>query len=205
MAPAEEGVSLAILAGGRGRRLGGMPKGLLLREGRPLLAHLLALGQRFDDVLLVTSDPSPYRAFAVRTVADVVPDRGAPGGVHAALISARTPWVLAVGADMPFVTARVVERLLAERGPEVDAIGFEVEGRLEPLLACYRSAAAEVFAAVLAAEPSFQTIWQGLRAQRLSAAALAEVDPGCRAVVSVNTPEDARLWGVTLPAQGTTG
>jgi len=205
MPDAEEGVTLAILAGGRGRRLGGIPKGLLLRDGRPLLAHLLALSQRFDDVFLVTPDPSPYRGFAVRTVADVVPERGAPGGVHAALVSARTPWVLAVGADMPFVTYRAVDRLLAERGPEVDAVGFEVEGRLEPLLACYRSAAAGAFAAALEREPSFRTIWQTLRARRLPAAALAEVDPGCRAVVSVNTPEDMRRWGVTPPAQGTTG
>lgn len=199
MRSAEEGVTLAILAGGQGRRLGGVPKGLLLREGRPLLAHLLALAPRFEAVLLVTPDPSPYRAFAVRTVADLIPDRGAPGGLHAALVEAKTPWVLAVGADMPFITPRVVERLLAERGPDVDAVGFEVGGRLEPLLACYRSAVAEDVGAALAREPSFRTLWQTLRTRRLAAEALDAVDPGCRAVVSVNTPEDARAWGVTLP------
>jgi len=201
MRSSEEGVTLAILAGGQGRRLGGVPKGLLLREGRSLLAHLLALAPRFEAVLLVTPDPSPYRAFAVRTVADLVPDRGAPGGLHAALVEARTPWVLAVGADMPFITPRVVQRLLAERGPDLDAVGFEIGGRLEPLLACYRSAAAEVVGAALATEPSFRTLWQTLRTRRLPAEALEEVDPGCRAVVSVNTPEDARAWGVTLPPQ----
>ena len=32
-------VTLAILAGGQGRRLGGVVKGLLQYEGRPLIAH----------------------------------------------------------------------------------------------------------------------------------------------------------------------
>ncbi|HXX31390.1 MAG TPA: molybdenum cofactor guanylyltransferase [Myxococcaceae bacterium] len=196
----EEGVTLAILAGGRARRLGGVPKGLLLREGRSLLAHLLELGPGFDEVLLVTPEAAPYQGFPVRTVADRVAGRGAPGGVHAALVEARSPWVLAVAADMPFVTRAVVDRLLAERGPEVDAVGFEVQGRLEPLLACYRTRAAEVFAAALADEPSFRDLWRGLRARVLSSQALAEVDPGCRSVVSINTPEDARAWGVVVPA-----
>ena len=97
-------VTLAILAGGQGRRLGGVPKGLLLRDGRPLLAHLLTLAPRFADSVLVTSYPEPYQHFGVRTVADVVAQRGAPGGVHAALATARTPWVQVVAADMPFVS-----------------------------------------------------------------------------------------------------
>ena len=193
-------VSFAILAGGRARRLGGIPKGLLLREGRPLLAHLLALAPRFADTLLVTSDPKPYVDFGVRSVADVVPERGAPGGVHAALSHARTPWVLVVAADMPFVTNPVLDLLLAERAEQVDAVGFEVDGRLEPLLACYRSALASAWGAALDVSPSFRALWQTLRGRLLSKEVLAQVDPACRAVVSVNTPEDARAQSIEFPA-----
>jgi molybdopterin-guanine dinucleotide biosynthesis protein A len=197
-----DGVTLAILAGGRGRRMGGVPKGLLLRDGRPLLSHLLDLAPAFEDSLLVTPDPAPYAAFGVRTVGDVVLDRGAPGGVHAALVQARTPWVLVVAADMPFVTRAVVDLLLAERGPESDAVGFEVEGRLEPLLACYRTTLVPEWGAALVSGPSFRALWAMARTRVLGAEALARVDPGRRAVVSVNTLEDARAWGVTLPRPG---
>jgi molybdenum cofactor guanylyltransferase len=193
-------VSFAILAGGRARRLGGIPKGLLLRDGRPLLAHLLALAPRFRETLLVTSDATAYEGFGVRCVADVVLDRGAPGGVHAALVHANTPWVLVVAADMPFVTAAVVEVLLAERNEAVDAVGFEVDGRLEPLLACYRSTLAGAWEKALAAGPSFPTLWKTLRARVLPEEALAHVDPGRRAVLSVNTPEDAGALDIGLPA-----
>jgi molybdenum cofactor guanylyltransferase len=193
-------VSLAILAGGRARRLGGIPKGLLLREGRPLLSHLLRLAPRFADTFLVTSDPGPYLAFGVRSVADVVPGRGAPGGVHAALAHAHTPWVLVVAADMPFVTTAVVDSLLAECNEGVEAVGFEVQGRLEPLLACYRSTLAPAWRKALDAHPSFPDLWRTVRARLLPHEALAQVDAGCRAVLSVNTPEEARSLSIELPA-----
>jgi len=200
MACLDVDVSFAILAGGRARRLGGIPKGLLLREGRPLLAHLLALAPRFADTFLVTSAPAPYQAFGLRSVADVVPGRGAPGGVHAALAHAHTPWVLVVAADMPFVTPAVVDVLLAECTESVDAVGFEVAGRLEPLLACYRSTLAPMWEVALDANPSFPALWQTVRARVLPQEALAQVDPLCRAVLSVNTPEEARSLAIELPA-----
>jgi molybdenum cofactor guanylyltransferase len=199
MAREDVDVSFAILAGGRARRLGGIAKGLLLRDGRPLLANLLALAPRFAETFLVTSDAAAYRAFGVKSVADVVADRGSPGGVHAALVHTHTPWVLVVAADMPFVTDAVVSLLLAERSDAVDAVGFEVGGEVEPLLACYRASLAPAWKASLAASPSLRGLWRGLRAKRLPEAALGQVDPGCRAVRSVNTPADAEALGIGLP------
>jgi molybdopterin-guanine dinucleotide biosynthesis protein A len=198
----EAEVSFAIVAGGRARRFGGIPKGLLRLSGRPVLEHLLALAPHFADTFLVAADASAYRSFGVRSVADVVPDRGAPGGVHAALAQARTPWVLAVAADMPFITLEVVRRLLAEPRDGVDAVAFRVDGRLEPLLALYRATLASTWGAALALNPSFPALWQTVRARVLAQEALEEVNPGCRAVVSVNTPEEARAFGLELPAEG---
>jgi len=174
-------------------------KGLLQRDGQALLAHLLMLAPRFAEGLLVTSDAAPYAGFAVRTVPDVVPDRGAPGGVQAALAHSHTVWVVVVAADMPFVTAPVVERLLAERSEAVDAVGFEVDGHLEPLLACYRSALAPQWEAALVHSPSLRQLWQTVRTRRLGKAALLEADPTGRALLSVNTPEEAAALCITVP------
>src|SRR5688572_18613960 len=112
-------VTLAIIAGGLGRRLSGVPKGLLEVEGRTVLERLLSLAPRFGDMLLVANAPERYARFGLRTVADVVQDKGAPGGVHAALVAARTPWVVAVACDMPFVTPGVLRALLDARGDAV--------------------------------------------------------------------------------------
>lgn len=192
-------VTLAIIAGGQGRRLSGVPKGLLAVEGRTVLERLLALAPRFADVLLVANVPAPYARFGLRTVADVVPGKGAPGGVHAALVAARTPWVVAVACDMPFVSTEALCVLLGARGEAVDAVCFEVAGRLEPLLAAYRTGLAAGWGAALEEDPSLRQLLSGVRARLLPEDALRTVDPGLRSLVNVNTPEDLARHGVTLP------
>lgn len=200
-APLAPDVTLAVIAGGRGERLGGVAKGLLTVEGQPVLARVLALGPLMGDVLLVANVPAPYAGFGLRTLGDVYPGRGAPGGVHAALVGARTEWVLAVACDMPFVTEAAVRVLLEARAPEVDAVCFQVAGRLEPLLALYRARLAAPWGQALeAGQPSLRALLEGGQARLLPEAALRAVDPSLRAVVSVNTPEDLVRHGAALPS-----
>jgi molybdopterin-guanine dinucleotide biosynthesis protein A len=134
-------------------------------------------------------------------VADVLPDRGAPGGVHAALVHARTPWVLAVGCDMPFVRPPALAPLLAARAPGVQAVAYRVDGRLEPLLALYRTELAVPWAAALggARGPSFAQLLSGARCVELPEEALRAVDPELASVRSVNTPADLVALGVERP------
>ncbi len=192
-------VTLAIIAGGQGRRLSGVPKGLLSVEGRTVLERLLLLAPRFEDVLLVANAPAPYARFGLRTVADVVSGKGAPGGVHAALMAARTPWVVAVACDMPFITPEVIGVLMAARGEGVDAMCFEVGGRLEPLLAAYRSSLAPAWGEALAEDPSMRDLLSRARTRLLPEASLRTVDPTLRSLANVNTPQDLERYGVTLP------
>ncbi|MBZ4419145.1 molybdenum cofactor guanylyltransferase [Myxococcus sp. RHSTA-1-4] len=194
-------VTLAILAGGQGRRLSGVPKGLLEVEGRTVLERLLSLAPRFGDVLLVANASEPYSRFGLRTVADAVREKGAPGGVHAALVAARTPWVLAVACDMPFVEPEALRVLLGARGDDVDAVCFEVAGKLEPLLAAYRGALGPAWGQSLVEDPSLRQLLSRFRARLLPESALRAVDPALRSLVNVNTPEDLARHGVSLPAR----
>ncbi|QRK11453.1 molybdenum cofactor guanylyltransferase [Archangium violaceum] len=194
-------VTLAVIAGGKGERLGGVTKGLLEVEGQPVLARVLRLAGLFGDVLLVANDAAPYARFSLRTVEDVVRGRGAPGGVHAALVGARTEWVFAVACDMPFVSEAAVRVLLSARKPEVDAVCFTVGGRVEPLLALYRRTLADPWGESLRVEePSLRTLLSRCRAKLLPEEALRAVDEHLRSVVSVNTPEDLSRHGATLPS-----
>jgi molybdopterin-guanine dinucleotide biosynthesis protein A len=197
---AAQDATLAIVAGGGGRRLGGVAKGLLTLEGRPLIDRILDLRTRFAETLLVADNPGAYNAYGLRSVPDLVEGRGAPGGVHAALGAARTPWVLAVGCDMPFVTWQVAQMILEARAPEVDLVCFEIDGRFEPLLAVYRSSLARSWGLRLGENPSFGGIFSGFRTRVLPKSRLEEVDPDLRSVVSINGPDDLARWGVQLPA-----
>jgi molybdopterin-guanine dinucleotide biosynthesis protein A len=173
---------------------------LLQLQGRTVLERLLDLAPLFADALLVADTPAPYARFGLRTVADVVPNKGAPGGVHAALVAARTEWVLAVACDMPFVSPAAVRLLLDSRGPELDALCFTAGGRVEPLLAVYRAALAGPWGEALRQEaPSFRELLARCRVRLLPEETLRAVDPELRSLVNVNTPEDLERHGLALP------
>jgi molybdopterin-guanine dinucleotide biosynthesis protein A len=192
--PPSFGLTLAIVAGGAARRLGGVAKPLLRVSGRAVLDRLLDLAPLADEVLLVSSD-ARLDGWGVRRIEDALPDHGAPGGVHAALDAATQPWVLAVAGDMPFVRGSAVLPLLAARSAEVDAVAYHVEGRLEPLLAVYRRSLAPQWAAALrTGDPSFRDLWTGLRGRWLDEEILCHATGDVRAVTSLNTPEDIARW-----------
>lgn len=196
---ADSQTCLAIIAGGKGTRLGGAVKGLLRVEGRSLLERILDMRSHFAEALLVADDPIPYRSYGLRFVEDRHKGRGAPGGVHAALAAARAPWVFAVGCDMPFVQWPVVAALLDARAPTVDLVCFEVHGRFEPLLGVYRSCLADRWGELLPTNPSFREVFSHFRARVLPQSRLLEVDPDLRSPVSINTPADLARWKVETP------
>jgi molybdopterin-guanine dinucleotide biosynthesis protein A len=193
---------LALLAGGQARRLGGIPKGLLTWKGEPVVQRLAALGTAyFAEVLLVTNAAEPYAHLGLRAVGDQLLDKGPPGGVHAALWAARTPWVLALGCDMPFITRESLGPLLEARAPQEEAVLYEVAGRLEPLVGLYAKALEGHFRQALqGGAPSFARILEGRRVRRLPEDALRAVDPTLNSVESVNTPEAAVRHGLGFPS-----
>ena len=193
-------LTLAILAGGQGRRMGGLAKPLMILEGRTFLEHLLGLRSQVAEVLLVANDRAPWARFGVRVVPDRIADRGAPGGLHAALSAATTGWVLLVAGDMPFVHAGAVDLLAAQAGEGVDWTCFERDGRLEPMPGLYRVGLRERFERRLSDEqPSFRALLEGGPGIRIPSSVLARIDPELRALTGVNTPEEAARIGAVRP------
>lgn len=192
MVPVKEGAALTFVvqAGGQGSRLGGVAKGLIRLGGERIVDRLLALGAEWPR-WVVANAPAAYDDLGVPVVADVVPGRGAPGGVVTALAVADTEWVLTVACDMPFVTRAAIDALLAAAGPDVDVVCFERGGRLEPLLGLYRRALLADWAAKLDGQPSLQGLIRAARHR-----ALTPDDP--RVLDSLNTPEELARAGASL-------
>ena len=114
-----QGISGIILAGGLGRRMGGVDKGLQLLNGRPLVAHVAErLAPQVDELLInANQNADLYAAFAPRIVADRIPGFAGPlAGLHAALAAASQPLVATAPCDSPFLPDDLVSRLLAALG-----------------------------------------------------------------------------------------
>jgi molybdopterin-guanine dinucleotide biosynthesis protein A len=108
------GITGIILAGGMGRRMGGVDKGLVDLDGRPLVAHVLArLSPQVDDVLInANQNVDRYGAFGVPVVPDAIGGFAGPlAGLHAGMTAAMRDLVVTVPCDSPFLPGDLVARL----------------------------------------------------------------------------------------------
>lgn len=194
------GVSAAILAGGRARRLGGADKAsLTVGRARIIDRQLAALSAVADDIRIVCNDPGRYADLGIRVIADAIPGAGPLGGIYSALLDAAHEHVLIVACDLPFVTAALLERLAAESlgWPETDAVVPRSARGLEPLCAVYRRrCAAAARRRIEQGTLQAAGLLEDVRARILEPDALAPYDEGAL-FENVNTPHDhqrARGW-----------
>ena len=111
---AQADVTGIVLAGGMGRRMGGVDKGLVELAGRPMVAHVLArLAPQVGSVLInANQNPDRYALFGHPVVADAVGGFAGPlAGLHAGMTEATTPFVVTVPCDSPFLPTDLVARL----------------------------------------------------------------------------------------------
>lgn len=111
-----EDVTGVVLAGGQGRRMGGVDKGLVPFRGVPMAAHAIArLAPQVGAVLVnANQNAEAYAALGHRVVPDAVGGFAGPlAGLHAGLSAATTPFVATVPCDSPFLPSDLVERLAA--------------------------------------------------------------------------------------------
>lgn len=114
-----ERVTGVVLAGGLGRRMGGVDKGLQLLHGRPMVAAVLErLAPQVDEILInANQNPAEYGRFGHRVVPDAVGGFAGPlAGLHAGLTAAKHPLLLTVPCDSPFLPADLLSRLRAALG-----------------------------------------------------------------------------------------
>jgi molybdenum cofactor guanylyltransferase len=175
----------AILAGGRASRLRG-EKATADLAGRPLIAYPLDAARKAGlDPLVVAKAGSPLPKLDCEIVREPDDPVHPLLGILTAIDACDGP-VLALGCDMPFVTAALL-RWLAEREPPAVA---EVDGRLEPLLAVYGPGDAATLAAALDEDAALREAVERLHPQRVGETELARFSDPRMLVRSLNTEAD---------------
>jgi molybdenum cofactor guanylyltransferase len=103
-----------LLAGGQGRRMGGVDKGLQLLRGKPMAQWALErLAPQVDEVLInCNQNLEAYARFGHRLVPDEIGGFAGPlAGLHAGLAAASHPLIVTVPCDSPFLPLDLVARL----------------------------------------------------------------------------------------------
>ena len=108
------GVTGLVLAGGQGRRMGGVDKGLQMLRGKPMIAWVLErLAPQVDEVIVnANQNGTEYARFGHRVAPDRIGGFAGPlAGLQAGLNAAARPLVVTVPCDSPFLPHDLVVRL----------------------------------------------------------------------------------------------
>ena len=114
MTIASRDITGLVLAGGQGRRMGMVDKGLVELDGRPLVAHVLARLAPQVGALIVNANRNAerYAALGHPVVGDAIGGFAGPlAGLHAGLSATSTQFIATTPCDSPFLPADLVARL----------------------------------------------------------------------------------------------
>lgn len=183
-------LTVAILAGGKSSRMG-TDKSFVRVLGKPLiediLTHLHGLGA---ETLIVTNQPESYAYLGVPTFTDVLPEKGALGGIYTALYHSSQPHTLCVACDMPFVVRPLLDHLISLIS-EGDAIVPRLGGEAEPFRAIYsRACLGPIRNALNAGKMRIISFFPDVRVRFVDESEIDRFDPQRLSFFNVNTPED---------------
>ncbi len=130
-------ITALILAGGQGSRMGGLDKGLLDFKGRPLVEYLIQALQAQSGQILINANRnlSSYATYGFPLINDELENfQGPLAGIAAALQATRTPCLLTIPCDSPFVATDMAERLYQTMQSQQAELAVAHDGeRLHPI------------------------------------------------------------------------
>jgi len=193
---------VAILAGGRSRRMG-RDKAFVPFDGRPLVARAVALGRAISPLAMLVVhrdqlDEDRYRQLAadleIRLCADEYDYKGPLGGLVTALRSGQTGnGVVLLACDMPYLTRELIQ-LLIERhraGGYAATVPVDQEGRLQPLVGVYSESVLPVAEEMIGLDIlRFEGLFDRVRTRVIDFTEIADLRGSERFFTNLNRPAD---------------
>lgn len=183
-----------IVAGGAGRRMGGVSKADLIVDGSRLLDTVVGAVRDARQTVVVGDASVPDGV--VRTREDP-PGTGPAAGLGAGLAAIKhpSPWTMVLCVDLP--DAEGVAQRLREVGTglpeEVDGAALVANERWQWLMGWYRTAALQ------RALDAFGDLKHAPLRRVLAPLRLVEVEPGRAVPVDLDTPADLTSWEQVPP------
>lgn len=183
-----------ILAGGQNRRFEGQNKAFLHIGGKRIIDRLLEVyRQRFDQIVLVTNDPTAYMDVDALMVSDHYAVRSSLNGLHAGLYAAAHEFAFFAACDTPFVNGSLIQHMLDKIERNKDLIIPSTSAGYEPMFAVYKKSCLPAMVWQLEHERlKIQGLFRKVRVKSVAEADLRQIDPDLVSFFNVNTPEDLK-------------
>jgi molybdopterin-guanine dinucleotide biosynthesis protein A len=126
-----------ILAGGKSSRMG-EEKGLIKIHNKFIIEYVVDELKPLFKKLIIISNNDDYSKLGLEVIPDLIKDIGPAGGIYTALRHSDTVNNFIVSCDMPFITSKAAEFIIARSDSYQITVPIH-QGKFEPLFALYSS------------------------------------------------------------------
>lgn len=179
-----------ILAGGKNLRMG-VNKAFLEIKGQRIIDRTQRIFKElFAEVILVTNSPLAFLDLNLRMVADLLPEKGALGGVFTGLFFSSYSHAFVAACDMPFLNREMISYLI-NLASKYDIVIPKTEDGFQPLHAIYSQKCLPHMENLLR-QGNLKIIdfFHLVRTREVLTNELINFDPSLKSFFNVNTPED---------------
>lgn len=139
MTISKSNITAVILAGGKGRRLGGQDKGLVQYKDKKLIEHVLdRIKPQVNSILInANRNQASYEQYGYTVINDDLSDfQGPLAGFATAMKIVETDYIITLPCDGPMLPKDLVSRLANKLEDNPDSIAVAHDGeRLQPVYA----------------------------------------------------------------------
>jgi molybdopterin-guanine dinucleotide biosynthesis protein A len=183
-------MSGVILSGGKSLRMG-ENKALLQVGGVPIIARIYDLFKElFQEVIIVTNQREFFKNFDSRIYNDLMPDKGALGGLYTGIFFSSFEYSFCVACDMPFIKKSLVE-FLVKNIQNSDVVVPRTQDGLQPLHAIYSKNCLQPIERIIE-EGKYKIIdmYKMVRVRVVEEHEFLCLDPFRDSFININTPEE---------------
>jgi molybdopterin-guanine dinucleotide biosynthesis protein A len=188
-------ISGIILSGGKSIRMG-ENKAFINVDGVPIINRIYDLFKElFQEVIIVTNQKGIFKDFDSKIYSDLIPNKGALGGLYTGIFFSSFHYSFCVACDMPFIKKSLVQYLINNIEDE-DVIIPRTKDGLQPLHAIYSKKCLDPIKSTIE-EGKFKIIdiYDLVKVKIVEENCFLSLDPLRESFINVNTPEELSRLG----------
>jgi len=144
----------------------------------------------FNELIIVTDNPDLYGKYGIRTIKDIIPQRGPLGGIYTGLLFSKNHYNFVTACDMPFLNPDLVHYMVEEING-YDLAVPEYGDQLQTLCAIYSKNCIELIKEDLSRDNLKIThFFRNVKQRLITEEEVKEIDFQGLSFVNINTPEE---------------
>jgi molybdopterin-guanine dinucleotide biosynthesis protein A len=187
---ARHSITGIILSGGKSLRMG-QNKAFIEIEGVPIVNRISTLFKElFQEVIIVTNEKELFKDLDLKIYTDILPNKGALGGLYTGIYFSKFNYSFCVACDMPFINKSLVHYLAKKMAGEDVIVPRTIDG-LQPLHALYSKNCLHPIKAVIdQGKYKIMDFYSMVKVRIVEEDEFISIDPSKGSFINVNTPDE---------------